>query len=178
MKRLSIVLALAACGDGTIASQPDAAMDVMVEAPSPDAGPSCTANVDLASLSAHDTSAFAQYDQAHFPANFGTSTWVSQSGTTIPIDPAKVDLSMNPVTPGHVSNVSVHTLLPSRPELRWFAHITPWFRAGGGGGHVDIGLQYDSDAYVQSMVDDMRRRGFDGVIVDWYGQGSYSDSVT
>jgi hypothetical protein len=34
------------------------------------------------------------------------------------------------------------------PELRWFAHITPWFRAGGGGGHVDIGLQYDSDAYV------------------------------
>jgi hypothetical protein len=186
MKSLRFLLvALAACGD-TTSAQPDASTDASTDAPldapafdaPTDSAPSCAANVDVASLSAHNTSAFAQYDQAHFPANFGATTWVSQSGATIPIDPTKVDLSVNPVTPGHVSNVSVHTLLPSRPALRWFAHITPWFRAGGGGGHIDIGLQYDSDAYVQSMVDDMRRRGFDGVIVDWYGQGSYSDSVT
>ena len=86
-------------------------------------------------------------------------------------------MSLNPVTPGHVSNVNVHTLIPSRPELRWFAHITPWF-SHPSSNHIDIGLEYDSAAYVQSMVDDMRRRGFDGIIVDWYGQGSYEDKVT
>jgi hypothetical protein len=89
-----------------------------------------------------------------------------------------MDKSMNPVTPGHVSNVNVHTLVPSRPDLRWFAHITPWFRSGGGGGHIDIGLNNDSTAYVQAMVTDMKSRGFDGLIVDWYGKGSYEDSVT
>jgi len=182
-KFFAIVLALCACGGDDSNATPDAAgpndaaqtNDVTT---TPDAAPTCSANVDVTALGAHDTSAFATYDQAHFAANFGTTTWISQSGTTMPVDPAKADMSLNPITPGHVSNVDVHTLIPSRPDLRWFAHITPWFRKGGGGGHVDIGLEYDSDAYVQSMVDDMRRRGFDGVIVDWYGQGSYEDSVT
>lgn len=139
---------------------------------------SCAYSLPLASLTAHNTAASPHYDQAHFPANFGTTTWIAQSGTTMPVDPKKADVSLNPVTPGHVSNVDVHTLVPSRPDLRWFAHITPWFRAGGGGGHVDIGLEYASAEYVASMVTDMKNRGFDGVIIDWYGKGSYSDQVT
>ena len=178
-----MALVLCACGGDDSTATPDAATpndaaqtnDVTT---TPDAAPTCAANVDVTALGAHDTPASPTYDQAHFAANFGTTTWISQSGTTMPVDPTKADMSENPITPGHVSNVDVHTLIPSRPDLRWFAHITPWFRKGGGGGHIDIGLQYDSDAYVQSMVDDMRRRGFDGVIVDWYGQGSYEDSVT
>ncbi len=182
--RLVAALVIAAgCGDATRAgpdasSGSDAAPDAPLAKDAPADSSACAANVDVAGLSAHNTSAYPQYDQAHFAANFGATTWISQAGATMTIDPTKVDVSINPVTPGHVSSVNVHTLMPSHPSLRWFAHITPWFRAGGGGGHVDIGLQNDSDAYVQSMVDDMRRRGFDGVIVDWYGQGSYEDSVT
>jgi hypothetical protein len=185
MRIAALAIVLAACSggsgaptDGGVDASPglDAPVaDVAMEAG--DAGPSCTANVSVAGLSAHNTSAFPQYDQAHFAANFGTTSWVSQAGQTIPIDPSKEDMSLNPVTPGHVSNVNVHTLIPSRPELRWFAHITPWF-SHPSSNHIDIGLEYDSAAYVQSMVDDMRRRGFDGVIVDWYGQGSYEDKVT
>src|SRR5205085_2504428 len=91
----------------------------------------------LADLVAHNTSANAQYDRAHFAGNFGSTTWIAQSGATIAIDPDAVDRSLNPVTPGHVSNVDVHTLIPSRPDLRWFAHIVPWFHAGGGN-HIDI----------------------------------------
>jgi len=30
-----------------------------------------------------------------------------------------------------------HSLIPSRPDLRWFAHATPWF---GGGSHINIGF--------------------------------------
>jgi hypothetical protein len=134
-------------------------------------------DVTLASLTAHNTSASPTYDQAHFSANFGTKSWVSQAGTTVTVDASQMDMSMNPVTPGHVSRMDVHTLIPSRPDLRWFAHITPWFQTTSGS-HIDIGLDNDSTGYVEAMVTDMMNRGFDGLIVDWYGKGSFEDSVT
>src|SRR5579871_5895596 len=92
----------------------------------PDGVSACTLDVSLAQRLGHNTSANAAYDRAHFAANFGTATWIAQSGATMPVDPAVADLSLNPVTPGHVSNVDVHALVPSRPDLRWFAHSVPW----------------------------------------------------
>jgi hypothetical protein len=135
-------------------------------------------NIPLSCLMGHNTSAFPAYDQSHFSANFGTESWVSQGGATIPVDPAVEDLSLNPVTPGHVSQMDVHTLIPSRPDLRWFAHVTPWFRRGKCGSHIDIGLDNDSMADVRAMITDMQARGFDGLIVDWYGKNSYENKVT
>ena len=144
----------------------------------PLADEACSAfDIPLASLTAHNTSASPDYEASSsaVAANFGTTSTVSQAGATVTISPAAMDMSMNPVTPGHVSHTDVHTLVPSRPDLRWFAHITPWF---GSSSHVDIGVNYDTAAYVQAMVTDMKSRGFDGVIIDWYGQGSFEDSVT
>ena len=141
-------------------------------------GTACPAGVSGASLAAHNTSASPHYDRAHFGANFGTATWISQSGATQPVDPAREDVSNNPITPGHVSAVDVHRLVPSRPDLRWFAHVVPWFRAGGGGGHVDIGVDNTSGAWIAALLEDLHRRGFDGVVIDWYGQGSYTDQAT
>jgi len=131
-------------------------------------------NVTLASLTNHNTSAYNAYNETNFPANFGTTTWVNQNGTTMPVDPTLWDESLNPITPAHVSKMDVHTLIPSRPDLRWFAHATPWF---GSSSHINIGLNYDTTSYVASMVTDMKNRGFNGVIIDWYGRGSYEDSV-
>ena len=140
-----------------------------------DGGVTCGAAVPIASLVGHNTSANPTYDRAHFPASFGSTSWISQAGATVAIDPDRMDMSMNPVTPGHVSNVDVHTLVPSRPDLRWFAHVTPWF---GNASHIDIGLDNNTDAYVAAMVEDVRRRGFDGIVVDWYGQGGEVDQAT
>lgn len=137
----------------------------------------CGTSVPIDSLLAHDTSASATYDRTHFAANFGTTSWISQSGQTVTIDPDQMDMSMNPVTPGHVSGVDVHSLVPSRPDLRWFAHLTPWFKAGGGS-HIDIGLDNASDAYAAAVLQDVKRRGFDGIVIDWYGQGSTEDQAT
>lgn len=147
--------------------------------PSTPANPSsCTFNVSLAAVTGHNTSASPNYDKTHFPANFGTTTWTSQSGQTMSVDPNKSDLSMNPITPGHVSSVDVHTLVPSRPDLRWFAHLTPWFTKGTGRGHIDIGLENNSNQYIDSMIADVKRRGFDGVIIDWYGSSHYIDTFS
>src|ERR1051325_7580562 len=132
-------------------------------------------NIALNSLTNHNTSAYSAYNQNNFGANFGTTSWIKPDGTTIPVDPSKMDKSLNPVTPGHVSDTDVHTLIPSRPDLRWFAHATPWF---GPNNHIQIGLNNDSDAYVASMVTDMKNRGFNGVVINWYGKGHISDNVT
>lgn len=131
-------------------------------------------NVTLNSLTNHNTSAYPTYNEANFSANFGDTTWVNQNGTTMPVDPTKYDESLNAVTPAHVSKMDVHKLIPSRPDLRWFAHATPWF---GSSSHINIGLNYDTTNYVASMVTDMKNRGFNGVIIDWYGRGSYEDNV-
>ena len=141
-----------------------------------DAEGQCTTSVPVDSLLAHNTSAFATYDQAHFPANFGATSSIATTGTTtMAIDPSEMDRSMNPVTPGHVSNVDIHRLVPSRPDLRWFAHATPWF---GFSNHIDIGLQETDAAYAGAMLEDVARRGFDGVVVNWYGSGTTTDQVT
>jgi hypothetical protein len=132
-------------------------------------------DVTLSSLTNHNTSAYDAYNENNFPANFGTETWVNQNGTTMPVDPTLWDESLNPITPGHVSNLDVHKLIPSRPDLRWFCNITPWF---GSASHINIGLNYNTTNYVASMVTDMKNRGFNGVIVSWYGRGSFEDAVT
>jgi hypothetical protein len=133
-----------------------------------------TFNVPLASLTNHNTSAYPAYNQVNFSPNFGTTTWVSQSGATMPVDPTKMDESLNPITPGHVSKTDVHTLIPSRPDLRWFAHATPWF---GSSSHINIGLTNNTTAYVAAMITDMKSRGFNGVVIDWYGQSDGTDGV-
>jgi hypothetical protein len=132
-------------------------------------------NVALNSLTNHNTSANPAYNEANFAANFGTTTWISQSGATMAVDPTKMDESLNPITPGHVSKTDVHTLVPSRPDLRWFAHATPWF---GTSSHINIGLTNNTTTYVAAMITDMKNRGFNGVVIDWYGQNDSTDGVT
>jgi hypothetical protein len=131
-------------------------------------------NVPFASLTNHNTSAYAAYNSNNFPANFGTTSWVNQNGATISVDPTKMDESLNPITPGHVSKTDVHTLIPSRPDLRWFAHATPWF---GTSSHINIGLTNNTTSYVAGMITDMKNRGFNGVVIDWYGQSDSTDGV-
>jgi len=126
-------------------------------------------NVPLASLTNHNTSAFSNYTQNTCGANFGTTSSINQSGTTMTIDPTKMDESLNPITPGHVSHVDVHTLIPSRPDLRWFANGTCWF---GTSSHISIGVTNNTANYVAAMISDLESRGFNGLILSWYGQGA------
>lgn len=133
-------------------------------------------NVPLVSLTNHNTSAYSNYTAVNFPANFAPTSWVSQAGATIPVNTNLMDMSLNPITPGHVSKMDVHSLIPSRPDLRWFAHATPWFAPGSG--HPDIGVNNNTTSYVASMISDMENRGFNGVIIDWYGNGDLTDQVT
>ena len=131
-------------------------------------------DVPLYSLTNHNTSAFSNYTQNTFGGNFGDTTWLDTNGDTMAINPALEDESLNPITPGHVSHTDVHTLIPSRPDLRWFANGTCWF---GEGSHIDIGLNNNTTSYVASMISDLESRGFNGLILSWYGPGDQTDGV-
>ena len=132
-------------------------------------------NISLASLTGHNTSASPNYSQGYFPKNFGTTSYVTKS-QTITIDPAQMDRSMHPVSPGHVSAMDVHTLIPSRPDLRWFAHLMTWW-SGPGGRPFDIGINMDTPDYTKALLTDLKNRGFDGVIVCWNGKDTRSDRI-
>lgn len=124
----------------------------------------------------HNTSANPAYNKTLIPANFGGTTWTSQSGTTLAVDSNKYDDSFNPITPCHVSPLSVKTLIPNF-HGKWHILVTP-YNYGGGGGHIDVGLSLNTTQWVQASTLDQQARGFDVVISDWYGSGRYEDFVT
>jgi hypothetical protein len=81
--------------------------------------------------------------------------------------------------PGNVSQVNIHTLIPGGKASKVLAHFQPWFCMTAGstatgvgtscGGHLQVGYNSNNSSAINAQVNDMRRRGFDGVVVDWYG---------
>lgn len=135
----------------------------------------------------HNVSANAAYNRTNFAANFSGISYISQAGATVFTNTALMDDSMNPITPAHVaanSMANMHQLIPNyqtTPTLagpRYFAHWTPWFQLGGGGGHINIGLSSTDPNWVDSALSDMQNRGFNGLIIDWYGHGTTTDNST
>jgi hypothetical protein len=145
---------------------------------SPATGPLVT----IASLTANNTSAYASYNHTNFAANFGARSYVSDT-QAVTIDPTKMDVSMNPVTPGNVSGMDVHRLVPSRPDLRWFAHVMAgWWGSGqptnaANRQVINIGYTQNTDAYVAALIQELARRGFNGLFICWNGINSPSDQV-
>ncbi len=75
----------------------------------------------------------------------------------------------------NVSKMDIHSLLYPGATTPVYAHYMPWF---GNGNHMDVGYSSTDPAQVHRQIVDMISRGINGVIIDWYGPGSYEDSST
>ncbi len=76
----------------------------------------------------------------------------------------------------NVSKVNIHTLLSaSQQGAKVYATYIPYW---GHGTHPNIGYSSQDPHQVAKEIADLTSRGFDGVIVDWYGQGSWEDGAT
>ena len=64
--------------------------------------------------------------------------------------------------PGNVSKISIHTLAPAGFEGKFFAHYIPWW---GSRGYWDIGYSSEDPTQIANTVDDMKSRGYDGVVL-------------
>jgi hypothetical protein len=74
-----------------------------------------------------------------------------------------------------ISKVDVHTLLYPGSTTKVLAHYLPWWGPDARG--VDAGYRSDDPSQARRTFADMRSRGIDGVIVDWYGEGHYVDKA-
>lgn len=73
----------------------------------------------------------------------------------------------------NVSKVNIHTLLgPNQQNAKIYATYIPYW---GNSNHPNIGYNSTDPAQVAREVTDLSSRGFDGVLVDWYGPGSWEE---
>lgn len=74
---------------------------------------------------------------------------------------------------GNISKAPTRNLLYAGSTARIYAHLMLWF---GSTNHMNVGYTSDDTAQVHKQVTDMISRGFDGAIIDWYGQGATNQS--
>ncbi len=78
--------------------------------------------------------------------------------------------------PASVSKVPIRSLLYPGATTQIYVRWMPWF---GDEHHLDIGYKSDDPAQIDRQVQDMKSRGIDGAIVDWYGpQQSFKNRAT
>ncbi len=96
-------------------------------------------------------------------AGFSTASANTTAQTTVVQPPA-----------GHISQMSIHTLLYSGWNGRVICAYQPWFstKAPSYNGHKFIGYSENSSAVIQAQHDEMIRAGCDIVSPDWYGTHS------
>ena len=76
----------------------------------------------------------------------------------------------------NISKVDVHTLLsPSQQGAKIFTTYIPYWVHGT---HPNIGYSSQDPNQVTKEIADLTSRGFDGVLVDWYGPGSFEEGAT
>ena len=76
----------------------------------------------------------------------------------------------------NVSKVNVHTLLSeSQQGAKVYTTYIPYWVHGT---HPNIGFRSTDSHQVAKEITDLTSRGFDGVVIDWYGPGSYEEQAS
>ena len=104
-----------------------------------------------------------------------TTTLAQQtSNNTSAADSFKTQVNGN-IAGGNVSKLDIHSLIYPGNHTKIYAHFMGWF---GTSNHMNVGYDSTSRIQVARQVQDMVSRGIDGVIIDWYGNGTTSDLAT
>jgi hypothetical protein len=104
-----------------------------------------------------------------------TTTLAAQTGNNTSAAGSFTHQSNGNLGAGNVSKLDIRSLLYPGATTRIYAHFMPWF---GGSNHMNVGYSSTDPNQVRRQVQDMISRGIDGAIIDWYGPGSTSDTVT
>jgi hypothetical protein len=113
---------------------------------------------------------FALLAQAQLPT---TTTLSQQTANNTSAADSYTSQSDGNLGAGNISKLPIRSLLYSGSTTKIYAHVEPWW---GSGSHINIGYSSQDPAQVHRQVQDMVSRGIDGVVVDWYGPGSYEDT--
>jgi hypothetical protein len=98
-----------------------------------------------------------------------TTTLAAETGNNTSAAASFATQSNGNIAGANISKVPMRSLLYSGSTAKIYAHFVPWF---GFGDHMVVGYTSNDVAQVQKQVGDMISRGFDGVVIDWYGRGT------
>jgi hypothetical protein len=97
-----------------------------------------------------------------------TTTLAAETGNNTSAAASFAAQSNGNIAGANISKVPMRSLLYTGSTAKIYAHFVPWF---GFGDHMNVGYTSNDVAQVQAQVTDMVSRGFDGVVIDWYGRG-------
>lgn len=118
----------------------------------------------VASFTAHNVSNSPSYNQANFPSLFTGST--NHDGTVLATNPALNDDSENAAAPMVISKESLRNLMPAGWAGRIGCHSQAWW---GLTSHPPIGFDNRNQTDMNNIAQDLKDRGYDVWIPDWYG---------
>ncbi len=98
-----------------------------------------------------------------------TTTLAAETGNNTSAAASFAAQSNGNIAGSNISKVPMRSLLYPGSTAKIYAHFVPWF---GFGDHMVVGYTSNDVAQVQKQVGDMISRGFDGVVIDWYGRGT------
>jgi len=123
----------------------------------------------VSSFTVHNPSSSPTYDAAHYPSLFTGTT--NCDGADYPVDPKLYDDSVNASATLVISKESVRNLMPLNPDGssafsgRIGMHLQAWW---GLSSHPENGLNDMDSGDVQRQVQDIKDRGYDLLVPDWY----------
>jgi hypothetical protein len=104
-----------------------------------------------------------------------TTTLAAEMGNnTSAADSFAAQTNGNP-SGGNVSKLPVRSLLYPGSTTKVFVHFMPWF---GKTNHMNVGYNSNDPAQIARQVKDLISRGYDGMVIDWYGPNNFNDVTT
>jgi hypothetical protein len=104
-----------------------------------------------------------------------TTTLAAETGNNTSAAASFATQSNGNIGGANISKVPMRSLLYPGSTAKMYVHFVPWF---GFGDHMNVGYTSNDVAQVQKQVADMLSRGFDGVVIDWYGRGTLNHNFT
>lgn len=95
-----------------------------------------------------------------------TTTLSAETGNNTSTASTFTGMSNGNVGATNVSKVSIKTLMYPGYSGKMYAHLMGWF---GPSNHYNVGYSSNTASQVALQVTDMASRGYDGLILDWYG---------
>jgi hypothetical protein len=117
----------------------------------------------VASFTAHNVSNNSGYNKTNYPSLFTGTT--NHDGTNLAVDSNLMDDSENAAAPIVISKETVRNLMPSGWTGRIAIHSMLWW---GRANHPDIGINDSDPATITKILQDIKARGYDILIPDWY----------
>lgn len=82
-----------------------------------------------------------------------------------------VPMNVSGPSEGNLHDMPIRLLFPGAPNTRLMVHFMPWFYENSAD-HLRVGYESSNSSVIDRQLNDIKARGYGGIIVDWNGDRS------